>query len=358
MAKILLIDENKSASMSLGLGLSSRGHSVEMATTVADAIVKGLRFRPDFIVTDWLLGSERDGFDVARTLRQYRPTSHSVLLTAFPTKELRSRAIEQRFSGMFEKPAELAKLEAAIEKAKTLRPVPIERPIGLIEYRGSDGSLVHVNERAKQILELDAHRPDAPRIDRLFSQRSNTFIAKSGDEWLPLSRPHAPERATAGLVLRGAEAQNPLLILLDQEDRDLKTSESMRWVQEAHSTKRPNVPTTNHVIVLDKDEEHRRLALEQLRPSGRRVHGAESEALALRMLAADPRVSIVLIDLESVSNSLPTLVSQVQEIRPSSTLIGMSATHCRDEFAKAGVQRSVVKPIVGPLFESVLASPK
>jgi DNA-binding NtrC family response regulator len=72
MARVLIVDDEAEAAEIVALFLETRGHEARLATSRHEAVEIGLRYRPDVLITDWLL-EDGEGIDVARALSVDRP---------------------------------------------------------------------------------------------------------------------------------------------------------------------------------------------------------------------------------------------------------------------------------------------
>ena len=66
--RILVVDDNVDAALSLGMLLTQMGHEVEVAHDGDAAVGRAHAFRPDVVFLDLALPG-RNGYEVARTLR-------------------------------------------------------------------------------------------------------------------------------------------------------------------------------------------------------------------------------------------------------------------------------------------------
>jgi PAS domain S-box-containing protein len=113
--RLLVVDDNRDAALSLALLLRLQGHEVRVANDGPSALEIASTFRPSVIFLD--IGMPRmDGYEVARRLRQQSGLENSVLvaLTGWGQKEDRRRSKEAGFDHHLVKPAEAKGLEALL----------------------------------------------------------------------------------------------------------------------------------------------------------------------------------------------------------------------------------------------------
>jgi len=116
MATILLVDDEASARLTLGLLLKRRGHVVQEAEGVAAATeaLSGSAF--DLIITDlWM--PDGQGLEVLRAARERCPDANVILLTAHPGWESAKEAMQLGAFDYFEKGQEPDGLFQRIDKA-------------------------------------------------------------------------------------------------------------------------------------------------------------------------------------------------------------------------------------------------
>jgi DNA-binding response OmpR family regulator len=114
MPKVLIADDERLSNIALRLFLTDRGHDVRTAESAEEAISVGLAYRPDVLVTDFLLGDDLKGTDVARSLQSNDPGLKVVLLTGLPEDRVRGDLDGVREAKVCPKPFDLDALLALI----------------------------------------------------------------------------------------------------------------------------------------------------------------------------------------------------------------------------------------------------
>ena len=119
MAKVLVVDDNVDLLRILEAALRHSGYDVRAAVdrTQADAVASD--FRPDVLVVDWNLGDQVDGIELTQRLRARLPELPAILITGYPSEELRRDAASAKIWPVLTKPFEWAELRGAIEEAMT-----------------------------------------------------------------------------------------------------------------------------------------------------------------------------------------------------------------------------------------------
>ncbi|MFL9905719.1 response regulator [Paraburkholderia sp. RL17-337-BIB-A] len=110
--RLLLVDDNQDALLSLGLLLELEGHNVTTASNGRDAIRLMTEVRPEVAIVDVGM-PDVDGFDVARAVRSERSLDNITLvaLTGYAAESDKSRALAAGFDYHLTKPLSLEKLQ-------------------------------------------------------------------------------------------------------------------------------------------------------------------------------------------------------------------------------------------------------
>lgn len=102
-AQVLLVEDDPSMRRSMQLLLQGRGFDIR-AYASPDAMLRQDRIHDAaLLLIDYRLGA-RDGIEVLEALRATGWTGSAILVTAFPTAELRRAAVAAGFVSVLEKP--------------------------------------------------------------------------------------------------------------------------------------------------------------------------------------------------------------------------------------------------------------
>ncbi|CAD6561990.1 Sensor histidine kinase RcsC [Paraburkholderia hiiakae] len=115
LVRLLLVDDNPDALMSLGMLLELEGHEVTTANNGRDAIRLVAEIRPEVAIIDVGM-PDVDGFDVARAVRSDRSLDDITLvaLTGYAAESDKSRALAAGFDYHLTKPLSLEKLRSLL----------------------------------------------------------------------------------------------------------------------------------------------------------------------------------------------------------------------------------------------------
>jgi two-component system response regulator PilR (NtrC family) len=116
MARLLVVDDERSMREMLEIFLSGQGHEVELAAEVPAAVrVFGERAH-DLVLTDLKLG-RASGFEVLRSVKQQSPQTEVIIMTAFGTTEGAIQAMKLGAYGYLTKPFKVDELQVVVQKA-------------------------------------------------------------------------------------------------------------------------------------------------------------------------------------------------------------------------------------------------
>ncbi|HEY2840839.1 MAG TPA: response regulator [Pirellulales bacterium] len=117
MTRVLVVDDEPQYGVFLKDCLAREGHEVKTATNPQDAMVCGESWKPDVLIADWMLRGQIDGLHVANTMRAIYPALQTILITGYPSPELRARAKASRVFSFIEKPFSLAEVAGEVRRA-------------------------------------------------------------------------------------------------------------------------------------------------------------------------------------------------------------------------------------------------
>ena len=117
MAKVLIVDDEPMCREFLSLAISKQGHDVQCAGSGHEAIEIGESFCPDVLIADWMLMDDLCGLEVSESLRESNPNMATIIITGFPSQELRIRAKESNVFAFLEKPFGLDVIREAVCRA-------------------------------------------------------------------------------------------------------------------------------------------------------------------------------------------------------------------------------------------------
>lgn len=117
MARVLIVDDEPDYREFLQIMLSREGHSVATARGAAEALAVNEDFQPDIVIVDWMLRNRLHGLDVVALLRRSGSVFKPILITGYPSAELRNRIAESDVFEFLEKPFSANELRDAVRRA-------------------------------------------------------------------------------------------------------------------------------------------------------------------------------------------------------------------------------------------------
>jgi CheY-like chemotaxis protein len=123
--RILVIEDNRSASRTMNLYLTRQGHTVEIAHTGREGVEVARRFQPDVVLCDIGL-PEFDGYKVARQLRTERELNRVYLIgiSGYGQEHDKERAWQAGFNAYLVKPVAMSELETLLAIFQTETGIP------------------------------------------------------------------------------------------------------------------------------------------------------------------------------------------------------------------------------------------
>ena len=116
MAKVLVIDDDPAARQIMAAMLKQVGHEPHACGGLTEAIHTALTFKPDVLVTDWLLKSSHTGLEIAEALRASHPNIGLVFITGLPDNKVVSMARNLHPYRVVHKPCEFYQLFEAVQE--------------------------------------------------------------------------------------------------------------------------------------------------------------------------------------------------------------------------------------------------
>lgn len=341
MARVLIVDDESSYRDYLGRYLGREGHEVRVAASGREAVETGARFRPTVLVVDWMLKNHLHGLHVAAALRAVQPETAVILITGFPSRDLKSAAERAGVFRFVEKPFELESIRAAVDEAALSggARTPGQLP-GLLDVR-LDGRILHANSAARALLREAGLPEDVPWLRGVFDaagipnpeEASQTWTAAIAGprrvKWEVRTQVPRPGLSGLWLVHRQGERTPPALteLLLGVEE-----PVDLRW------------PLEGRVLVVDDDELFRHVAVAILESAGAPAYAVESEGEALRLLSHDSGIHVLVVDYEIPGTDVESLVRRARAFRPDLKVVGNSAFERTEDFAALGVHGFLRKP--------------
>ncbi len=163
MARILVVDDERSMRELLEILLAKEGHAVSLAETVAGALEVARAERPDVVITDLKLG-KGTGLEVLEQVKRARPEAEVIMITAYATTENAIQAMKLGAYDYLQKPFKVDELLAVVGRALERRAL-VEENLALrsrLEERERFEGLVGRSQAMREVfrvIEKVAPRP-------------------------------------------------------------------------------------------------------------------------------------------------------------------------------------------------------
>ncbi len=155
MAKILIIDDDRSICETLEMYLSEEGYEVQSALTGTEGLNRFVETSPDVVILDIRL-PDVNGFTILEDLREENEDVKVIMITAFHDMESTIRAMKMGAFDYIHKPVNVDELDIAIKKA--IRTTELEKKIhGLLMEPSRAfkvGDIVGTNRQMRDIFKV------------------------------------------------------------------------------------------------------------------------------------------------------------------------------------------------------------
>jgi DNA-binding NtrC family response regulator len=126
MERVLLVDDERDALEVLEWMLTDRGYEVRAASEALDALELARGFTADVLVTDYYLGSDLNGLDIIRILRERQPELRTVLMTGMRVEDIQSEIDAIGGIDVLRKPFDCAQIVRLLSSANSEQPPKLQ----------------------------------------------------------------------------------------------------------------------------------------------------------------------------------------------------------------------------------------
>lgn len=124
MANVLILDDEEVYRTYISDWLAREGHEVRSTSNRQEAALVAKSFRPDLLIVDFLLKDKYYGLQVAEAMRKLAPELRIIVITGYPSENLRRDALDARVFKVIEKPFHMVDLADAVRDAVSLHTEP------------------------------------------------------------------------------------------------------------------------------------------------------------------------------------------------------------------------------------------
>jgi DNA-binding NtrC family response regulator len=343
VARVLVVEDEERYREVVCRYLSLQGHEVHDTANAAEAIVLGLRHRPDVLVADWMLRHSLHGLHVAEALRIADPALHTVVVTGFPAGDVTLDADRVGICEILEKPFDVEALDQAVRRAADAADDGAEAEVIGVLWATPDGGILHRNRAARALLDEAPSGGDAADLEALLPEPTRRELL-AGEGWLRAAPLGAPDAAWwwRARPLGDDGATVVLLCAAGQEWR--RDDPRVRTLLGLPHGAAAGGAFRDAMLLVDDSASVRDTFVAQLRHRGCPARAAGRHEEALDVFRADPRIRVVILDWAMPGEDLRKTVAQLREIRPETRLVGTSGEDRSAEFAELGIEDFLLKP--------------
>src|SRR5271163_1432986 len=151
---ILIVDDEADIRMLVAGILQDEGYSTREAANSQEALVRIRARQPSLVILDiWLQGSELDGIEILKIIRQEAPSLPVVMISGHGTIETAVAAIKIGAYDFIEKPFKSDRLLHVVERS--LEAARLRREVQELKLKaGDDGELVGQSSNIAQLRSL------------------------------------------------------------------------------------------------------------------------------------------------------------------------------------------------------------
>ena len=122
--KLLVVDDDESTLAALQAFFERHGWQVESADSVTGAVnLIAHGFVPDAVVSDWRLAGNKNGIDLIRDVKRFKPDCQCYMISGYSLDDLRRALGLLGVNGIFSKPVPLQALLQHMEDLHASAPM-------------------------------------------------------------------------------------------------------------------------------------------------------------------------------------------------------------------------------------------
>ena len=210
--RILFVDDEESIRITLPPVLREKGFEVEVAGSMAEALVEINSEEFDVLIADLNLAEEGDGFLVVSAMRHIQPQCVNLILTGYPALETALQAIHSQVDDYLTKPADLDALINTIQEKlsgrKSQPSVRLKRLSTLLNDHATDicEKILEAMKQDPQILAVRLSDSEligyVPSVLSALAQQLDSRQDTLNSQTILLVSEHGAQRKKKGYTLR------------------------------------------------------------------------------------------------------------------------------------------------------------
>ncbi|UCE59460.1 MAG: response regulator [Phycisphaerales bacterium] len=355
MPSVLVVDDETGYRDMLAEHLESRGYEVQTAASGRAAIDLGVLYQPDVLVADWMLKNHIHGLHVSDVLRVANPEMQTVLMTGFPSSDLKWEARQREVFSFIEKPFEPEELEHSVQEAANAEaPVARKAEIAILEV-DAEGVVHYTNPTARQVFGQSSTGSGGATLADILHLDEALELDEAVDYWI-MVKTSSDDANVWQLRAQKLRGDNRRMVVLRRQGKQTHVSnavvEMLLGYRESGSTA---WPFEGRILAVDGTAMLRKAFVNQIEHVGGGCYAAATPPEALRLLNSDDGIKYVLHEFEIDDFDTPESINSIQAARPDVMIVGTSDEPRRKHFAVLNVDRFVKKPwTVKELIEAIM----
>ena len=342
--RVLLVDDEPRYCEKLERYLESCGFEVVAANSAADAVLLGAIFEPQVVVSDWMLGERIHGLQVVDAIRALHPRTRPILMTGFPSADLRFEAEVSDAYAFIEKPFSPQLLSTAIELAIAAPSPRAPYPVLPFVVTDADGKIASMTAAAADLLGCSSRDTEGVPIASLFTPAKPFELEAAAREWVEGLRPVARPRSRC--VGRSRRIADGRYFVVFGDDRDaplLKTHPAPQIVLDLYDRLPARRALGGNALVVDPDISSRSLVVCVFEELGALCHSSDTLARGFDVFVRDEEIRYIVLEA-GLAGDLRAFASFVARRRPDAVIIAHGDAKDARKLADAGISRFIAKP--------------
>lgn len=314
--KVLIVEDEYSHRAHLVGVLTDAGYQVESASSGREGIDLGVHFRPDVLVSDWMLQNHLHGLHVFEALCLVLPALRGVIVTGFPTKPLKSEVKRKRALQFLEKPIDAGAIERAVKAALSKAPDIEDTCVSIFEIDGN-GEVTGLH--GVQDLKVDHACPRLPApFEDFFEADCKETLLNAERGWCCIKLKGAPDRAGFARVHPASDTEKTILVVRHGEENSFDHDRQLRILFGENLCVPSSLPISGRILLVDESLEDMNRLNTALEEGGHFCYRAQSASEAMNIIYRDHGIALVLLD-DSIANT-QNLAGDLIDINPDLTV--------------------------------------
>lgn len=117
LKRVLLVEDEPRYRRQIERLLAESDCEIKGFSGAEEALEEGRRFRPDVLISDWMLCDQISGFELAQLLTEENPALQIILISGYPASSLQGDLEKLQDATFLEKPFGIQELREALHKA-------------------------------------------------------------------------------------------------------------------------------------------------------------------------------------------------------------------------------------------------